>query len=147
MIRPATPDDMPALMALGEQMHAESPQWSRMRFNGERLAATLYSLLESERGFLWVAERDGRVIGGMAAMCAPHWACDAMVSSDLALFVAPEARGTLAPVRLVRRYVQWANGMGVAHPNVGITTGVHVERTAAVLEAAGMRRCGLILEG
>jgi GNAT superfamily N-acetyltransferase len=146
MIRAATIDDIPVLLVLGELMHAESPRFSRLRFSPERLAGTLSHLIGNPDGFLWVACRDGRVVGGLAASAWQHWASTDLIASDLALFIEPASRGSLAPVRLVKRYREWAVERGAVIRQMGVTTGVHTETTALLLEQLGMKRCGMILE-
>lgn len=145
MIRPATLHDIPALVALGQRMHAES-RYSVLRFNDAKLGATLRQVLDSPTGFLWVATDEQGLTGGLAAIAAPHWCSDDLVSSDLALFMVPEARGGLAPARLVTRYRQWAADLGVVLCDIGVTTGIQTEQTAKLLERLGFTRCGVILE-
>ena len=145
MIRPATLADLPALLALGERMHAES-RYARLRFSAARLEQTLRAVLEAPLGFLRVVEIDGVVAGGMAAMACPHWASEDLVSTDLALFIAPDHRGGRTAALLVKRYRDWARAMGVVLPDIGVTTGVQTENTARLFEALGARRIGYVLE-
>jgi len=128
-------------------MHAESPRFSRLEFVGDKLRATLTQLLEAPGGFLWVAEHEGRLIGGMAAVALPHWCSNDLVASDLALFVAPQHRGGLAVLRLVNRYRKWAQmEMAAAIVQLGVSTGVQTETTTLLFERLGFKRCGAILE-
>lgn len=147
MIRPAVHSDLQPLVVLGERMHAESPRFSRLAFSAQRLEQTLRWALESPMGFLWVAETESSVVGGMAAMAAKHWASDDLVATDLALFIDPAHRGSLAPVRLLNRYRWWAqHEVKAVITQVGITTGVQTENTAQLYERMGFKRCGAILE-
>lgn len=143
MIRQATPDDIPALVTLGARMHAES-RFAVLAYNPEKAGRTLAHVLET--GFLWVATDDDRIVGGMAAMCVPHWCSDDAVAMDLALFVEPESRGGMAAARLVTRYKEWADKQGAVMIDMGVNTGVHVEQTTSLLERLGFKRCGVILE-
>lgn len=147
MIREATHDDLPSLLALGARMHAESPRFSRLTFSGARLRQTLAALIDSPQGFLWVGVFDDMVVGGMAGIAAPHWASDDLVASDLALFIHPDFRGGMLPVRLVNRYLWWARTeVKATLRQLGITTGVHTETTARLYERMGLTRCGVLLE-
>lgn len=145
MIRDANLYDLPALLVLGQQMHAESPRFSRLRFSASRLESTLRLLLGSGQ-FVMVAEEGGRLVGGMLAVAMPHYASDDLVASDLALFVTPDARGGMAPVKLIKAYTAWADKRGAVITQVGITTGVKTETTAALYERMGLKRCGALLE-
>jgi len=142
MIRPANDEDLPALTALGRRMHDESPRWSRLSFDAARAHATLAMLLDNEDGLLLVAEHEGAIAGGIAAMCAPHWSSRDRVAFDLGLFLAPEARGGMDAVRLVRAYREWARGRGAVHITLGISTGVHAEQTGHLYERMGFTCCG-----
>lgn len=146
MIRPANPFDLPALLDLGERMHAESPRFSRLAFSRARLHDTLRGLLDSPAGFLWVAEMNGQVIGGMAGIIGPHWASEDLVATDLALFIDEKQRGGMSTARLITEYKRWAHQRGARIVQVGVTTGVQTEQTARLYERLGLARCGLILE-
>lgn len=146
MIRDATDDDVPALLALGRLMHAESPRFSRLDFSAPRLAGTLRGLIAGGQFMLVGTSDSGKILGGMAAMLLPHWCSDDLVATDLALFIAPEARGGLLPARLLSRYVRWARARGAVLIQAGVTTGVETETTARLYERTGLTRCGVILE-
>lgn len=146
-IRQATLDDLPALINLGELMHAESPRFSAITFSPARLGHTLAALVQSPMGFVWVTESDaGEVVGGMVATAFQHWASYDLMTTDLALFLAPEHRGSTAAARLARKYHQWARDLGAKLIQQGVTTGVHTDQTVQLLERLGMKRCGVILE-
>ena len=145
MVGPAAHGDLPQLLALGAQMHAES-RYHVLAFSGERLRATLAHVLDSPHGFLWVADDGARLTGGLAALAAQHWCSTDLVATDLALFMAPEARGGLTAARLVTRYREWADQVGAVMTDMGVTTGVHTEQTASLLERLGAQRVGILLE-
>lgn len=65
MIRLATPDDGPWIMAMGEAFHIESGWVEQFAFDRESFAHTVTRL--GRANLFVVAERDGRVIG-MAAL-------------------------------------------------------------------------------
>ena len=146
MIREATLEDIPALLALGQWMASESPRFSRLSFSRDRLTATLAQLIQSPQGFLWVAEEGGGMVGGMAALIHPHWFSDDLVASDLALFMSPQARGGMAAARLLRHYKAWAMAHGAVLVQAGVSTGLRTENTAQLYERMGFERCGVILE-
>ena len=144
MIRAATLADVPALVDLGRAMHAESERFSRLQFDPERLAATLR--LAIERHFAQVVDVDGKLIGGMVALLTPHWFSPDLTACDLALFMTPECRGTIAAARLLNAYAFWARGHGSKLTLFGVMSGVHVEQTVAMCERLGWRRAGVVME-
>lgn len=146
MIRDATLDDIPALLALGARMHAESPHFLQIAFSAEKLEATLRNVLAAEGGFLVVADVGGQVAGVMMGLAMQHWCSDDIVATELALYVEPECRGSLLAARLIRRYLSWAGALGAKIITAGVSTGVNVEQTARLYEAMGMKRFGVLLE-
>jgi GNAT superfamily N-acetyltransferase len=146
MIRDATLQDLSALLDIGEAMADESPRFSRMRFSRDRLAETLKKLITEDWGFARVIDGPAGITGVMLAVIAPHWFSSDLQASDLALYVAPEARGTMAAARLIRDYTRWAWKHGAVLVQAGVTTGVHTEDTARLYERLGYRRCGVFLE-
>lgn len=146
MIRPATAADIPRMVELGRAMHAESPVFSRMRFDPEKLAATIAHMIDSPGGFAYVAVHGGQVVGGLVAMAAPHYFSPDLVACDLAFFMAADHRGGLSMVRMVGEYVRWAQGMGAVLIQLGLMTGVNVGQTEALLTRLGWHRAGLVME-
>ena len=69
-IRTATLEDVPRLVELGAALHAESPRWSRIPFSPARAAETLTGLILHADGVVYVAERGGQIIGGIAGVGA-----------------------------------------------------------------------------
>lgn len=148
MIRDATLDDLPGLLALGARMHAESPHFSRLTFSPEVLEQTLRGVIASPHGFLRVGMADGKIAGVFVAMAFQHWCSTDLVASDLALFVEVEHRGSMLAARLIAQYKHWARATGVKPGliNAGVSTGIHVEQTTRLYEACGFKRYGVLLE-
>lgn len=139
-IRPATRDDIPALIELGRAMHAESPRFSRHPYSPAKTAGTIDFLLAN--GAVFVAVKGGQAVGMMGGMVAPGWFTDEATAIELAVYVAPEHRGRTG-MRLIRAFEAWAFEHGAVEVTLGITTEVDTERTAALYEHLGYRRAGL----
>jgi GNAT superfamily N-acetyltransferase len=146
MIRPATLIDVPAMLALGEAMHDESPRFAALPWNGAKVRAMIEHLIARPEGLALVAEHDGALVGGFLGFAAPHFASDALVSCDLALYVAQDRRGGIAAARLLRGYVAWAQARGVALIQLGVTTGVNVEATSRLFASVGFVPAGNLFE-
>lgn len=146
MIRPATLDDMPALLALGERMHGESPHFSRGTFSAERLEATLCHVLSDPRNLLAVAIVGGKLAGVAVGILIPHWCSTDLVAVDLAIYTEAEYRGGITGARLVQHFKAWGAASGATNVQAGVTTGIHTEQTARLYEAMGARRIGVLLE-
>ena len=145
-IRTATQDDLPRLLELGQQLHEESPRWSRIPFSRARAAQTLTNMMLSADGVIFVAEKGGRVVGGIAGLIQDHWACDARVAHEASFFMDPEHRGSFAACRLICSLVAWARVRNAAWLYVGTSTGVDPETTARLYERLGAVRCAIGLE-
>jgi GNAT superfamily N-acetyltransferase len=143
-IRPADRADIPRLLEFGPAMHAESPFWSRLPFSASQLVETLELLIGHELGFVWVAERNGVVVGVLLGSCEDYWMSSARVAMERALYVEPAARGGLYAARLVTAFVAWANEYGAALIFAGVSTGVHTERTVGLYERLGFVRNGAV---
>jgi GNAT superfamily N-acetyltransferase len=146
MIRDATHDDIPALVALGRVMHDESPEFRDMPYAPEKVEKMLHALIDNPLGFVRVIERRGAMAGGMVAAASEHWCSSALVAFDIGLFVAPAHRGGMEAAMLLRAYRAWAKSLGARRATAGISTGVMVEATEALYRAIGLRYVGPIFD-
>jgi Acetyltransferase (GNAT) family len=145
-IRPATAEDLPALVFIGRMMRDESPRFREMDFDDDTLSATLRQVLDAPTGLLLVAERDGEIVGGVAAVLIPSWFGRDLTSCDLALFIRQDRRGGIAAVKLLERYASWAKARKAKPVLLGIMTGVNVEQTEKLCARLGWRRAGVVME-
>lgn len=146
MIRYATPHDVPELVALGAMMAAESPRYRRYRYSAAKVGALFERLIESDDGFLMMAERDGRPIAVMAATAMEHWMSSDRIACDFGLFIDPAHRGGMLAARFVRAYREWQRERGVVDAFLGISTGVHVEQTARFYKTLGLVEASITFE-
>ncbi len=105
---------------------------------------SLRSVIASPAGCVLVAEKEGVVIGWMAGGIAEQWFSRQLMAFEYGLFVAPEHRGGTAGPRLAKAFITWAKEHGAALINMGITTGVHEERTGEMYSRLGLKRSGLL---
>jgi GNAT superfamily N-acetyltransferase len=137
MIRPATEADIPDLVELGRHMHAESPEYRGIRYDVDRVAATLQRLLDGG-GIIFVHEADGEIRGGIAGLLGEFWFSSERYASDLALFLHPEHRHGLIAVKLTLAFHAWAGRLGARRVVMGVTTGVNTEKTGQLYRSLGM---------
>lgn len=146
-IREATPADLAAMLALGAQMHAESPRFELLHYDETKVEALLYNAMSDPAYFLMVAEqKKGDIVGGFLGFAAPMWFSADEVAADLALFIKQDRRGSMAAVALVRAFIAWARAREVKQINLGISTGVKVEQTADLYKALGLKMYGYLFE-
>jgi GNAT superfamily N-acetyltransferase len=143
MIRDATVNDLPALRALGERMHAESPVFSTAKFDPGKLERLAVSLIGMAGGIVLVATRDEKPVGFMAGLVAEHWITDAVTASDFALYVEPEARGGPTAVRLVRAFEDRARQWGATDLTPGVSAGINNPLAVKLYERLGYTQRGI----
>lgn len=146
-IRPAQAADFDRMLVLAAMMVRESPRYSRHAFSVDK-ARQLFAVL-MQRGGLFVADKDGELVGFFAGLVAEHFLSTDRVASDIGVFVLPEHRGGSAFVRLVRAFEAWAIAEGAREISLGISTQVQAEQTVRMYERLGytMASVGLIKAG
>ncbi|HFS8941461.1 TPA: N-acetyltransferase family protein [Enterobacter roggenkampii] len=144
MVRNATAGDIPALIELGARMYIESRYSQNSPFDEEKCADLARNIIASPAGCVLVAEKEGAVIGWMAGGIAEQWFSHQLMAFEYGLFVAPEHRGSTAGPRLAKAFITWAKEHGAVLINMGITTGVHEERTGEMYSRLGLKRSGLL---
>jgi len=146
-IRAATRSDLNAILDLGKRMHAESPRFSQLSFDDEKVRALFAVALSDPRYLVLVSEQeDGAIAGGFVGFMAPHWFSSDEVASDLAVFVRPDRRGGILAARMVKAFIYWAQDRGAKQITFGISTGVHIEQTAALYRSLGLKQFGYCFE-
>lgn len=139
MIRPAVVDDLPRLMFLAVEMHRES-RFRDYAFDEGKVGTLILHLISNPdgRGFAWVAEANGQVVGGLLATIYESWFSRQLVASDFGLFLHPKYRGGVAAMRLVKQYKAWAASHG-ADCELGCNTGVNPEMYDRFVQCMGFR--------
>lgn len=111
MIRLATIDDVPALVAMGERMRGDTEYRTRVKQNPAQMAATATMLIQSPDGVVFVADKGSCIVGMFGAMAYPNPIDGQRVAGELFWWVNRESRGSLG-VRLLRSGERWAAGAG-----------------------------------
>jgi GNAT superfamily N-acetyltransferase len=112
-IRLATADDIDALKRMAMHFIAYGEHGKMIDISEEQLEIQISSLLEVPTIAIFVAEIDTRVVGMIVgALSSPWFAPHVPMSTELAWWVEPEARGTTVALRLIRMYEGWAHANG-----------------------------------
>lgn len=137
LIREMSQGDVEYSVRLAKDMHHES-WFSHYDFDINK-ARQLWDrkVAQPDNYCLFVAEEDGAVIGVFAGIAFEHFFGNDKVASDLILYVDPDRRGGTAAPRLIKAYEQWARDVGCKDIQIGVSTGVQVERTARLFEKLG----------
>ena len=116
MIRHATTDDIPALIECGREFFAEAAVLgaSNVQFSEARLAATLADLIGKDGAIVLVAEYDGVVVGGLAAVAFPYYFAEDLTAQELFWWIDPARRGGLTGIKMLHMVESWARDIGCA---------------------------------
>lgn len=89
----------------------------------------------------------GRCIGGMMGMVQPAaQGIGPLVADDLGLIVEPASRGSMAAVRLMHDFEDWAKAKGASCVYLAQTTGLAAERTREFCERLGFTFAGYVMK-
>ena len=144
-IRRIAREDFDPLLCFSDLMREESPAYREARLDPEKLCRLGEAMLaEPERFCGLVAWKQGRVIGMLAGYLSEPFFGPGVVAADLAVFVPPDQRGGVTAVALIKRFEAWAMEHGAQAVQLGITTGVHQDRTAALYQRLGFAPFGVV---
>lgn len=141
MIRLATLKDLPDLVRLGLELHRSSDH-VRHNFKPEKVAEKLAEIIEGNSTVVFVAERNGEIIGGFAGGVTELWYSDSLIGFDYSLFIQQGKRHGITAIRLLIAFEEWAKIMGAKEIHMGITTGINVESTSKLYESRGFNQIG-----
>lgn len=139
MARPATANDIPAMLELGRAMCAEG-YYAGMNFDEHKISGLLHRLIDG--GFAAVHEAGGQMVGLMIGAMGETWFGRDLNAIEYALYVTPDHRGGSAATRLLDAFTDWAKENGAREITVAQSTGVMVEKTAKFYQRMGFAPMG-----
>ncbi|MBT4129211.1 MAG: GNAT family N-acetyltransferase [Candidatus Marinimicrobia bacterium] len=143
MIRPYHPDDQTDMLFMLRQFHSESSM-SHVNFNPRRVSSLMRSSIDDpDTTFCYVCEIDGKVVGSLAAVVTPYFFGDDLISTDYWLYLYPEYRGRMYGVKLLKKYINWANIQGVKEVMLSPASGISMDRTEKILAKMGFQPSGI----
>lgn len=110
--RPATVEDIPALVELGQSFFSESHLADFSCYAPDRVRTMLDQLIQGDRSVVWLSEFDGRLTGFIGGSVQAVWCADVDVAVELAWWVDPLVRGTNTALRLLQMFEVWAHEHG-----------------------------------
>lgn len=143
-VHPATPDDAAELAALGRRLH-DSSTYAAIPYNEAKVQALMARLAAGD-GVVFVVRQDGRIVGGIAGAVLPWWFSDELHGFEFSFFIAPEHSNGFAAIRLMAAFRVWCRQRGAKVVRVGITTGIHQDKTAQLYRMMGAKYIGPLFE-
>lgn len=141
MIRKATCDDIPAILALGKELHAKVGGLPEMDMNGCR--QLLAQAIFHKRRLVLVAVKDGVITGFFFGMIEELFFSKSHYASDVAIYATDGMSGAL----MIRRFIRWAKAMGVTQIQLGVSSGLNIDRTDTLYQKLGLKRVGALYQG
>lgn len=144
MIRRATEDDIADLVWTARDMVEESPAWEA--FDPEVMRKTLEGIIKRS-GAAFVASFPGRdrLAGAAVAFLTQRPFSGELFVADLAVYVAPEHRGSGLAKRLIGVLESWAREEGAVEVQLGISSRISVPRTAALYRSLGYSETAVVM--
>lgn len=143
MVRPANVQDIPVIVTLGEQLHHASA-YAGLPYCPHKVSALMQHLIHGG-GVVFVAERQSKVIGGLAGAVTEHWFSTAKLAFDYSFFITPSHRHGITAMKLLSAFSEWARLKGATEIRMGITTQINPAATARLYRAAGFTNAGILL--
>lgn len=135
-LRLAHPGDTETLISLGRRMHEES--WYRdFDYDDAKVREFIGLTLDNPAYLGLVLEREEQIVGFLWAAETEHFFGREKYACDIVFFIAPEHRGGMAAVRMVRAFEAWCRIRRVKEIHIGTSTGVATERTMKFYEKMG----------
>jgi GNAT superfamily N-acetyltransferase len=89
-----------------------------------------------------VAVQEGDVVGLLYGIVTEHFFADMCYATNVMLYVAPEARGSWAVVKLIRRFERESRARGADEILIGNTSGINAARTVQLYARLGYHPVG-----
>jgi GNAT superfamily N-acetyltransferase len=133
MIRRATADDVPAIVAMAERFVASTPYQAHLAVSAPHVAALAEQLFASPDGVVFLAEKNGTPVGMLGVLIYPHPVSGQRIASEMVWWVEPEHRGGTAGVRLLKQAEAWA----AAHQAIAMQMIAPTAKVGQFYEAIG----------
>jgi len=139
-------EDLGAMIAMGAEMHIESPYYRDIPYQPESLIR-IAKIAEKASDVLTalIAEDGDTMLGFMVITIQPYFFSDAVHCADLLLYVKPIYRLTTpAGKMLIQAAEKWGFEHGATECRFGETTGVMPEAVAKLYEKLGYHQGGTL---
>lgn len=142
-IRPPRESDVEAIVAMGERMHRESA-YGFLPYDSGKVARLVRAFVHEPEVYGGFVAEDAALLGMIGGYVSDYFFCDEKVVSDMIFFVERPYRGGSAAARLIRAFTDWAIERGAREMCLGISTGIHTEKTGRFYEHLGFSPAGAL---
>lgn len=142
LIRTADELDIPDIIRLSREMHAEGP-YSSIEFDEHKVGELGIAMSHPHSNY-WgaVAEDDGKVVGVIIGVCEELLFSRRTQTFDVIIYVSKDARGSTAGLRLINAYIDWAKSIDAVACNVVISGMYDNSKTYLLVQKLGFSPVG-----
>lgn len=143
IVRLALQTDIEAIIELARGNCALSTP--HLTFSADKVRETCQSYLTTAHPTMFVAEKDGIVIGLLVATLNEYRHAEGLYTTQEVIYVDEAHRGGRAATLLMKQLIAWSEEIGAIEITGGNDNGFQSERTAAFLEHFGFERVGFFM--
>lgn len=145
IVRRAELGDLPDIIELARGFHEESPHHNFLPFDPGAVYQLVTTAIGNDDWLPVVAYASGGALVGMGLFFAlPTFFGPALEAGDLAFYVRPDRRGSVAAGGIMRELMRWASAKGVRVIRQGVNTGIAEATAERFFEGSGFSRAGSI---
>ncbi|MHA3914253.1 hypothetical protein [Halovulum sp. GXIMD14793] len=138
----AETSDIPALLTLGSQMHAETV-YRDISFSSGVFEAHIEVYLSNRQNHqIFVHKKDGRLQGALFAKASPYFFSDEWIVSEDLFYIYPVDRSYRIARKFITAFEVWARTLGAVECCLSISTGHDINRIGRLYEASGYTAVG-----
>lgn len=145
LVRRPSLEDVDDMIALGQEMHSESPHYRDVPFDVSAARTLVTNGLQTPSVFAEVGTFDNKIVAMIALQETTLMFAPVKMAVDILFFVKPEFRYSLFAPRLIHDAQKWSRQRGHKYLVMGVTTGVHTERTVELYRRLGFTNVGTIM--
>ena len=141
-IRPIEPEDVPAAIDLGYQMHQESV-YRHFNYNPDKCGRLIYDFMSNpDTRFAYIGTANGVPNSILLGSIGEHYFGTDLIASDTVWYVSTQSRGSRVGLQLLRAFEKWAKERKAAEIYVGVSSGLSAGKTGAMLQKLGYNVVG-----
>lgn len=129
------------IYALGKEMHEES-EFRDIDWCPVKVESWINRNVNDPERFVMCAYDEDKLAGVFVGSLSRFYFGNDVLASDLLWYVGKEYRGTRTGLRLLKMFRSWATDLGADKIQVGISSGLSMDRTGALLERMGFSQIG-----
>ena len=139
----ATLEDSLEVTHIWRMFQRESSQ-SFADFDWDKAHDQVVSWIDSDDWEIFLAKEGLQVHGLLVGAVSRYPYSNTLVAGDYIWYIAPEHRGGMTGVRLMRMMEKWAKGRGAVVMETGATSGIE-NRAAGLMERLGYSPVGMLM--